>query len=134
VRMSESAKYSTPLKDLSLRTSTVSSGSQQEVDSASWTSITSEARNSREIEWMPTDVKSLSSLSESQTGEHCSINVPPLSQFQQIVVDKFPDLRCTMLEDSVRNYSQSSAPPSTCWIRVSCKNGFVCEQWKEILL
>jgi len=95
------------LEDLSLRTSTVSSGSQQEVDSASWTSITSEACNSREIEWMPTemarDVKSLSSLSENQTGEHCSINVPPLSQFQQIVVDKYPDLRSTMLEDSHRN-------------------------------
>jgi len=70
----------TSLEDLSLRTSTVSSGSQQEVESASWTSITNEACSSREIERMPTemarDVESLSSLSENQTRENCPTSKP----------------------------------------------------------
>ena len=56
------------------------------------------------LELMPSetarDVDGLSSLSENRAVQHDATNnsAPPLSHFHHIVMDKFPDLKCIMLE------------------------------------
>ena len=54
---------------------------------------------------MARDVDGSSTLSENQAVQHDAIttSAPPLSQFHRIVLDKFPDLKSTMLEGSDKN-------------------------------
>ena len=103
------------LEDLSLGNSTISDGNGQEIHGreslasipiyeASITSMPSIS-----LEFMPgetaRDVFGSSSLSENRAVQHdATINsAPPLSYFHQMVIDKFPDLKCTMLGGADKN-------------------------------
>ena len=127
------------LEDLSLGNSTVSDGIRQErhgkesLASSPIHHVTSMPSSSLELMSSETarDVYGSSSLSENRAVQHDATidSAPPLSHFHQIVIDKFPDLKCTMLEGVDKNsVSQNSSLPSSCWIYVSCKDCCVNEQ------
>ena len=106
------------LEDSSLCTSTVNSGIEQEVHRSSLASSNSSetcstSMPSSPLELLPSemsrDIEDSSCLSENLDNRAVELesdeiiaNVPPLSHFHQIVVDKFPDLKSTMLEVSDR--------------------------------